>query len=733
MICKVIVDISNGEVDRIFDYVVPDGLCVGKGDRVLVPFGNKKLEGFCIDTADKSDYDETKLRPVLSKLDEFACISEEMLALMRFMKEKFYLRYIDCLRLFIPGQMRGGKVRELKRIYVRLSSDFNDEAAQKLIPARAKRQLELVAKLKEGGEYMSVIAEEFGAATVNALVEKGLVEKTDKPVYRKPYRGLGGDADKVRLTQSQQDAVDRILNGDKTVSLLYGVTGSGKTEVYMNAIQRVLDEGKTAIMLVPEISLTPQMLRNFRARFSSGVAMLHSGLSQGERYDEWKRLLTGEARIVVGARSAIFAPLKNVGLIVIDEEHDASYFSESNPRYNTCDIARFRAQYNGGKLVLGSATPSIESYLLAKKGEYSLVSLPDRISRHGMPKIEIVSMSDELICGNNGIFSRRLEAELKKTIQNGNQAILFLNRRGHSSFAMCRKCGYIAKCEDCDVTLTYHSVDNMLKCHYCGKRYKMLTQCPECGSKEIRYGKVGTQRVVEELQKMFPGVGILRMDNETTTKKSAYLDILGAFKAKEAQILVGTQMIAKGHDFPDVTLVGILDADMSLYFSDYRSAERTFQLVTQVAGRAGRSEKEGLVVLQTYSPSHYVYRFAKNYDYPGFFLKENNAREVTGFPPYSTILRVLMTGEDDETVKNCAKNMFVDIREYELENKNEFLFLQAMRSPVARIERNYRYQILMRIKREYEEQVTREVYRIIDENKTRGVSVFAQINPQSMS
>lgn len=733
MICKVIVDISNGEVDRIFDYVVPDGLCVGKGDRVLVPFGNKKLEGFCIDTADKSDYDETKLRPVLSKLDEFACISEEMLALMRFMKEKFYLRYIDCLRLFIPGQMRGGKVRELKRIYVRLSSDFNDEAAQKLIPARARRQFELVAKLKEGGEYMSVIAEEFGAATVNALVEKGLVEKTDKPVYRKPYRGLGGDADKVRLTQSQQDAVDRILNGDKTVSLLYGVTGSGKTEVYMNAIQRVLDEGKTAIMLVPEISLTPQMLRNFRARFSSGVAMLHSGLSQGERYDEWKRLLTGEARIVVGARSAIFAPLKNVGLIVIDEEHDASYFSESNPRYNTCDIARFRAQYNGGKLVLGSATPSIESYLLAKKGEYSLVSLPDRISRHGMPKIEIVSMSDELICGNNGIFSRRLEAELKKTIQNGNQAILFLNRRGHSSFAMCRKCGYIAKCEDCDVTLTYHSVDNMLKCHYCGKRYKMLTQCPECGSKEIRYGKVGTQRVVEELQKTFPGVGILRMDNETTTKKSAYLDILGAFKAKEAQILVGTQMIAKGHDFPDVTLVGILDADMSLYFSDYRSAERTFQLVTQVAGRAGRSEKEGLVVLQTYSPSHYVYRFAKNYDYPGFFLKENNAREVTGFPPYSTILRVLMTGEDDETVKNCAKNMFVDIRAYELENKNEFLFLQAMRSPVARIERNYRYQILMRIKREYEEQVTREVYRIIDENKTRGVSVFAQINPQSMS
>ncbi len=732
MICKVIVDVSNSEVDRIFDYV-DGGLDVKKGDRVLVPFGNKKLEGFCIDTAEKSDYDPAKLKPIAAKLDDFSCISEEMLALMRFMKEKFYLRYVDCLRLFIPGQMRGGRVRELKRLYVELSKDVSEEEIKKLIPARAHRQLELVEKLREGGEYLSVITEEFGAATVKALEDKGIAVKTDKAVYRKPYDGLKSEADRVRLTDAQRQAVDKILGGDKTVSLLYGVTGSGKTEVYMNAIDRVLKQGKTAIMLVPEISLTPQMLRNFRARFSSGVAMLHSGLGPGERYDEWKRLLTGEARIVLGARSAVFAPVKNVGLIVIDEEHDASYFSESNPRYNTCDIARFRAEYNGGKLVLGSATPSIESFLLARKGEYSLVSLPDRISRHGMPKIQIENMSQELISGNNGIFSRRLEQELRKTVENGNQAILFLNRRGHSSFAMCKKCGYIAKCEDCDVTLTYHSVDNMLKCHYCGKRYKMLTQCPDCGSKEIRYGKIGTQRVVEELEKMFPGVGILRMDNETTTKKSAYLDILGAFKAKEAQILVGTQMIAKGHDFPDVTLVGILDADMSLYFSDYRSAERTFQLVTQVAGRAGRSDKEGLVVLQTYSPSHYVYRYAKNYDYLGFFEKENNSREVTGFPPYSTILRVLMTGEDDETVKNCARNMFVDVRAYELENKNEFLFLQAMRSPVARIERNYRYQILMRIKREYEDTVVREIYRIIDENKVRGVSVFAQINPQSMS
>ena len=605
----------------------------------------------------------------------------------------------------------------------------------KVYPIKARIDLEPICSDKEfqlakwmSSYYHSSFGEAlFAALPVGTPAKK---EKKAKPIpaKQKPY---------LKLNDEQEEVLKKIndsLESEKPKTfLLHGVTGSGKTEVYLQAIKKVVDMGKQAIVILPEISLTPQTIKRFAERFEGKIAVLHSKLSPNSKYRYWQMIKKDEIKIVIGARSAIFSPTPNLGIIVIDEEHDASYFSESNPRYNTADIAKFRAEYNGGKLVLGSATPSIESFLLAKRGEYALVSLPERISRHGMPKIDIVSMSDELICGNNGVFSRKLEAELRKTVESGNQAILFLNRRGHSSFAMCRKCGYIAKCEDCDVTLTYHSVDNMLKCHYCGKRYKMLTQCPECGSKEIRYGKVGTQRVVEELKKMFPGVGILRMDNETTTKKSAYLDILGAFKAKEAQILVGTQMIAKGHDFPDVTLVGILDADMSLYFSDYRSAERTFQLVTQVAGRAGRSEKEGLVILQTYSPSHYVYRFAKNYDYLGFFGKENNTREVTGFPPYSTILRVLMTGEDDETVRNCAKNVFVDVRAYELENKREFLFLQAMRSPVARIERNYRYQILMRIKREYEADVTREIYRIIDENKTRGVSIFAQINPQSLS
>ncbi|MDE7079907.1 MAG: primosomal protein N', partial [Clostridia bacterium] len=335
-------------------------------------------------------------------------------------------------------------------------------------------------------------------------------------------------------------------------------------------IKRVLDEGKTAIMLVPEISLTPQMLRNFRGYFGDNVAMLHSGLSDGERFDEWKRLLKGEARIVVGARSAIFAPVKDLGLIIVDEEHDASYVSESNPRYRTVDVALFRANYNKAKVVLGSATPSIESYLLAKRGEYALAVMDERISDKGMPNIDVVNMSHELLMGNTSMFSAKLEESIKDTVKKGEQVMIFLNRRGHSSFVMCRKCGYIAKCTDCDVSLTYHSFDNMLKCHYCGKRFKMLSCCPDCGSVNIKYGKLGTQRVVEEIERLIPNVKVLRMDNETTTTKSAYLDILGAFAAKEAQVLVGTQMIAKGHDFPDVTLVGILDADMSLYHQDYR-------------------------------------------------------------------------------------------------------------------------------------------------------------------
>ncbi|MDE6614698.1 MAG: primosomal protein N', partial [Clostridia bacterium] len=415
------------------------------------------------------------------------------------------------------------------------------------------------------------------------------------------------------------------------------------------------------------------------------------------------------------------------------EEHDSSYVSESNPRYRTIDVALFRANYNKAKVVLGSATPSIESYLSAKRNEYALAVMDERISDKGMPNIEIVNMSHELLMGNTSMFSAKLEESIKATIAKGEQVMIFLNRRGHSSFVMCRKCGYIAKCTDCDVSLTYHSVDNMLKCHYCGKRFKMLSCCPDCGSINIKYGKLGTQRVVEEIERLVPDVKVLRMDNETTTTKTAYLDILGAFASKEAQVLVGTQMIAKGHDFPDVTLVGILDADMSLYHQDYRSNERTFQLVTQVAGRAGRSNKCGKVILQTYAPNHYVYRFASKYDYQGFFEKENNVRLTTNFPPYTTIIRVLMTSENEDKVIECAKTIYRQLSDFANRNASEFLYIQAMRSPLSRIQNKYRYQIIARIKREKEREIIAEFYDVIERNKFRQVTVFAELNPQNMA
>lgn len=731
MIAKVIVDISNSEIDKIFDYEIPSNLNVQKGSRVLVPFGTKRIEGFCIDIAEKSDV--PTLKSIEGVLDEFVCISEEMLELMQYMKQKFYIRYVDSLRLFIPSKLRGGRIKELTRIFVKLNPMFDYEDIVDAVPERAKSQLAIIERLKENGEFLSVLNTEYSVSAINTLVSKGLLIKTTEQVERKPMQSIQGSLKEVELRPQQKRALDTIFTTQKDTILLNGVTGSGKTLVYMTAIQKVLDEGKSAVMLVPEISLTPQMLKNFRGYFGDRVAMLHSGLSDGERFDEWKRLLKGQASIVVGARSAIFAPLKNIGLIIVDEEHDASYVSESNPRYRTVDIARFRAKYNNAKVVLGSATPSIESYLLAKNGEYALAVMDQRISDKGMPKIEIVNMSNELLMGNDGIFSSKLETELKATIEKGEQAMIFLNRRGHSSFVMCRKCGYIAKCTDCDISLTYHSVDNMLKCHYCGKRYKMLTNCPDCGSTSIRYGKLGTQRVVEEIQRLFPNVKVLRMDNETTATKTAYLDILGAFAAKEAQVLVGTQMIAKGHDFPDVTLVGILDADMSLYHQDYRSNERTFQLVTQVAGRAGRRDKGGKVILQTYSPNHYVYRFASNYDYKGFFEKENNVRCTTNFPPYTTIIRVLMTSEDEDKVIEGAKKIYRELLDYAQQNKNEFLYIQAMKSPVGRIQNKFRYQIIARIKRKKEDQIIAKFYSVIDKNKFRQVSVFAEINPQNMA
>ena len=720
---KVIIDQDAKALDREFVYVIPDDLEVTFGERVVVPFGGRVLEGFVVDITDKTDYDISKIKSVIRTVDGFAVIKKEMLSLMHYMADNLHLKLASILRLFLPSEMRTGKVKELKVRYVRLKGD------DVTMPKNARKQAEILEFLKINKvAKFSEVSAEFGYAPLSSLVKKGEVEVFFEEKKREvDYDKL--DLKKRELTPLQQRAVDTIKE-NKTY-LLHGVTGSGKTEVYMNLIERELEKGKTALMLVPEISLTPQVLANFKARFGEAVALIHSGLSAGERFDEWRRIFFGEARVVVGARSAIFSPIENLGIIIIDEEHEQSYISESNPRYDTHEIAEFRRKYNDCILVLGSATPSIDSYLKALEGEYQLVEMPVRVNGMEMPKIVIIDMLNELRHGNNEIFSIPLIAELGNVVEKKKQAMIFINRRGFSSFQRCRECGYVAKCKDCDVSLVYHRYENKLKCHYCGKRYRALDICPSCGSHNIKQGAIGTERVVEELKNYFPDVPIFRMDNDTTSTKGAHRSILSQFREAKPGILVGTQMIAKGHDFEDVILVGIIDADQSLYQADYRSIERTFQLITQVSGRAGRSKEQGKVILQTYSPRHYVYRYVQNYDFKGFFKKEANLRKVTNFPPYTKVLRILFSHEDENIVAKEIKVCYNKVQEVKERFKDEFVYLDVMKSPLNRIKTKYRYQILMRFKLNKAKEIENEIFKCVGEKAKS--SVFFEVNPNNLS
>ena len=723
MYAQVIIDQDAKALDRVFEYIIPDDMDLSIGMRVYVPLGSRVLQGFIIGIDENCEYDKAKLKSIISKIEDFSAIKPEMLKLMEFMADKNHLKLASILRLFLPSEMREGKVKELFKTYYLLVPDV-----QITLSKSAKKQFEIVEALKNGKQSAIELGEKFGYSAIKALLLKGYIQKSYEEVKRSPFIIVDKDK-RVKLNDSQKDAITKIRE-NKTY-LLHGVTGSGKTEIYMNLIERTLTEGKNAIMLVPEISLTPQIMSNFKGRFGDSVALLHSGLSAGERFDEWKRLFSGEAKIAIGARSAIFAPLENLGMIIIDEEHEASYISESNPRYDTHDVAQFRARFNGCPLVLGSATPSIETYKNAKDGEFELIELPLRANGRPLPPVQIVDMMEEIRRGNSSIFSNQLLADLANVINGKKQAMIFINRRGYSSFMRCRDCGYIAKCSDCDVSLVYHREDNRLKCHYCGKQFKVLSKCPNCGSDKIKYGAVGTEQIVTKLKEYFPEVKILRMDNDTTSTKNAHQKILNEFKVSKPAILVGTQMIAKGHDFEDVTLVGIVDADQSLYHTDYRSTERTFQLITQVAGRAGRSVNEGKVVLQTYSPRHYVYKFAANYDYKGFYKKEINIRQTAQFPPFTRILRVLFSDYDENYVRELLKICYTEIEGFENEYGDEIIYLDAMKSPIKRIQDKYRYQIMMRMKLAKADEIENRIFRIVD--RASETSVFFEVNPQNLS
>lgn len=733
LIGKVIVDIASSLVDKIFDYILPSN-DIEVGSRVLVPFGKIQKEGYLIGKAETSNIDQDKLKTIISAIDKFPIISSEQLKLADFMKQKFHTGMCDALRLFLPSEMRSGKVKELTQTNCFLINDTLAKEYLSKVRKNATGIIGIIQTLLEKGKASSTeLNKQFNPSSLKKLIDDNIVKTESVIIRRKPYKAvLSLTTNNITLTPTQQNVVDRITTENNTF-LLHGVTGSGKTEVYMHAIQKILSQGKTAIMLVPEISLTPQVLTSFRSRFGDGVAILHSGLSAGERFDEWQRILLGEAGIVIGARSAIFAPLKNIGLIVIDEEHDNSYNSDSNPRYNTIEVAKERARLSGASLVLGSATPSLVSYHKAMTHEYQLLEMKERINKKELPPLKIIDMGNEIRNGNSGIFSTELKEALIKTINQGNQAMLFINRRGYASFLMCKKCGWVAKCNDCDVSLVYHKYENALKCHYCGNRYKVFNECPSCGNTELSTGSVGTQRVVQELQAFLPNVSVGRMDNDTTKTKDSHLKILSAFREGKTQILVGTQMIAKGHDFPSVTLVGIIDADVSLYQTSYTANEQTFELITQVAGRAGRADKSGEIYLQTYVPRHYVYKLASFYDYPAFYKKEINLRDVSMYPPFSKIIRILFSSEDENLAKDTAKVYYDSVKDIHRENKNDFIYLGVMKAPIGRIQNKYRIQILMRIKPTNADAITNKLFELVDKHKKPNVSAFVEINPQNLS
>lgn len=730
MIAEIIVDVQNSQVDKVFDYNIPSSFDFLKiGYRVVVPFGNRKIEGYIIGIKNSTDCPPDKLKSIISVCDEYPLILPEIVELIKFMKDKLYLRLIDGIRLAIPSQV---KKSDYKFVSFVTLNDENLEDYLKTLNKRNQNIPKIIECLRQNGKVeVGFLNSKYGNANVKKLIDSGILSIQKNKINR--LKISDKSQNKVELTSLQKTCVKDILKSTDKPIVLYGVTGSGKTEVYMNVIDKVLSQGKTALMLVPEISLTPQMVRVFSDRFGTSIAVLHSALSVGEKHDEWLRIYSNDAKIVIGARSAIFAPLSNIGVIIIDEEHDSSYLSDSNPRYFTQDIAVFRAKYNKCPLVLGSATPSIETFYKTQTHEYNLTQMPVRVNQKPMPKIEIVDMCNEFRHGNNTILSLRLLEKLDETIKNNNQAILFINRRGFSSYLMCRECSYIPKCTECDANLVYHKDENVLKCHYCGKKFKVLTKCPQCGSNSIKLGATGTQQIVELIHEHFPKVSVFRLDNDSVKNKSSYSEILSKFGSTKPAILVGTQMVTKGHDFPKVTLVGIVDADISLFNYSYKANETTFQLVTQVSGRAGRSDQAGEVVLQTYVPKNPVYLTSANYDYKKFYDKEINLRETTKFPPFAKIVRVLLTSEDDNLVKNATHKLILKLKDLRVNYGDKFFFLEAMKSPVNKIKNKHRYQVVLRFNNSIESEVIQKIYDVLDNLKNNKLSVFVELNPNSLS
>lgn len=727
---EVIINSEALEIDRPFTYKVPEEFNneIKIGQIVKVPFGkgNKTSEGFILNLKN-DDNIKFKTKNIAAILVKDPVIDEDDINLIEFLREKTLCKYIDAFRLLIPvGIMKGAKAKKKKVIVLK-----NEDLSNIKNPDGYKKIVEFF-KTNSGKYTKSELINEHSISQykLNKLIENEVLSIEEESVFRYNDRVYNKDSAKT-LTIEQENIIREYINSDDKMFLLKGVTGSGKTEVYMKLVERVLLEGKSAIILVPEIALTPQMIERFKGRFGVNVALFHSKLSDGERFDEWFRVKEGKSKVIVGARSAIFLPAKNLGLIIIDEEHENTYKSEQNPKYQTKEVAEYLSELKGCKVILGSATPSIETYYRALTGEMKLLELNSRVDNKAMPPMKVIDMRNELKGGNKSLFSRELFIAIQERLKRKEQIILFLNRRGFSTFVSCRSCGYVFKCNECDISMTYHK-NGLLICHYCGKTKREPRECPKCHSKYVKFFGAGTQRVEEEVKKYFNNAGILRMDVDTTRDKHSYERIYNTFKNGEADILIGTQMVSKGLDFKNVTLVGILAADMSINIPDYRAAERTFQIITQVAGRAGRGDKQGEVLIQTYTPQHYSLQYAVNYDYEGFYEKEFTVRAMMKYPPFGKLLLINGTSKKEELLKNFMHKITMMIKPL-VESCLDIEILGPIPCMISKVKENYRWQIV--IKGEFDSYFSKNIKEILyDENKNvyNDIRISMDINPNNL-
>lgn len=735
-VATVAVEKTFFSVDSDFDYYIkPEHLGLIKiGSRVKVPFGNgnKLREGIVVNIFSAIN---SSLKEIDSVIGDKPILSEEAVLLSLWLKERCFCTTYECLRLMLPKGI--DKIGDASTKTASLLIE-KEEDLPKLTP-KQKSVVDLLfdlgtASTSEICEFCSV-----GMTVLKNLEKYGVISVYDKEIYRNPYKDIkAGEQTEINLSDEQQNAFNtfnNLMNNGGGSGLLYGVTGSGKTQVYLKLIDEALKNKKDVIVLVPEISLTPQALSIFHSRYGDKVAVLHSGLSLGERNDEYKRADRGEAKIVIGTRSAVFAPLHNLGLIIMDEEQENTYKSERTPKYNAKDVAAFRCKYNKALFLMISATPSIEVYSNALKGKYVLCELNSRFGGACLPEVITVDMKQEMKNGNKSPISSKLKELICETLDNKKQVILLINRRGYNTFIACNDCGHVITCPNCSISLTYHSTNNRLTCHYCGYTKKLDNVCPECGGDNIRYSGYGTQRIEDELSYLFPDAKILRMDADTTSTKFSHEKLFNAFANHEYDIMIGTQMVAKGLDFDDVTLVGVVNADNSLYDENYNSSERTFDLITQVVGRSGRRDNSGKAVIQTINPYNQTLECAADQDYKTFYNNEIELRKLLIYPPYCDIISASFIGENESKTALCSKKFFEILIEQNDKYKQKIIVLGPSASKITKLNNNYRYRLSVKCKNSKSVRIlfSETLKKLSKIKEYKDVSVTLDLNPYDLN